>query len=276
MNEASVGWQCPECVTEGRRTVRQARTAFGGSMRGRTGLVTKVLVGVNVAVFLIGLLVSLTGGGGAIRNVLLGGMTEFHLYGAVFPGPYIQLNNGQFAAFGIADGEYYRLVTSMFLHYGIIHLAFNMYVLWIIGRYLERDLGPLRYLGLYLVSGLGGGVATYLFADPMSFAAGASGSIFGLFGALLLVNRRLSRDNSGLYVLLGINLFITFLPGSNISITGHIGGLVTGLLLGWALSHAPRENRNLIQAGAFVAVIALFAAAVIWRTGQLLSAVPFT
>jgi len=271
MNQASVGFQCPECVAEGRKSIRQPRTAFGGSLRGHAGMVTKTLIGINVAVFLIGLVVTAVTGGPVV-DAIMGSSTQLHIYGAVYPGPLIPMTDGSWAAFGIATGEYYRLFTAMFLHYGIIHLAFNMYVLWIFGRYLERDLGPARFLALYLVCGLGGSVATYLFAAPTGFSAGASGSIFGLFGAVLLINRKLSRDNSGIYVLLGLNLVITFMV-PNISITGHLGGLVTGLALGWALSAAPKESRNLVQISAFVAAIALFAAAVVWRTGVLLDAV---
>lgn len=271
MNQAAVGFQCPDCVAEGRKTVRQARTALGGTMRGHAGMVTKVLIGINLAVFLGGLVV--TGVlGGAVVDVVMGAPSELHLYGAVYPGPLAQTVSGGWLPFGIAVGEYHRLFTAMFLHYGIIHLAFNMYVLWIFGRYLERDLGPARFLTLYLICGLGGNVATYLFASPVGFSAGASGSIFGLFGAVLLINRKLSRDNSGIYVLLGLNLVITFMV-PNISITGHLGGLVTGLALGWALSAAPRESRNLIHISAFVATVALFAAAVVWRTGALLDMV---
>nr|WP_142040289.1 rhomboid family intramembrane serine protease [Stackebrandtia endophytica] len=271
MNQASVGFQCPECVAEGRKSIRQPRTAFGGSMRGHAGMVTKALIGVNVGVFLIGLVMTAFMGG-PIVDVIMGAPTELHIYGAVYPGPLVAMTDGSFMPFGIANGEYHRLFTAMFLHYGIIHLAFNMYVLWIFGRFLERDLGPARFLALYLVCGIGGNVATYLFAAEYGFSAGASGSIFGLFGAVLLINRKLSRDNSGIYVLLGLNLVITFMV-PNISITGHLGGLVTGLALGWALSAAPKESRNMVQISAFVATLALFAAAVVWRTGALIDAV---
>ena len=268
MIQAAVGFHCPDCVAEGKKSVRQARTALGGSMRGHAGMVTKALIGLNIAAFIAGLVV--TGAmGGAVVDVIMGTPSQLHIYGSLYPGPAAQTVSGGWIPFGVAAGEYYRLVTAMFLHYGIVHLAFNMYILWIFGRYLERDLGPSRFLALYLICGLGGNVATYLFAAPVSFSAGASGCIFGLFGAVVLINRKLSRDNSGLYVLLGLNLAITFLV-PNISITGHIGGLVTGLALGWALSAAPRESRNLIHVSAFVAAVALFAAAVVWRTGTLL------
>ena len=274
MNQAPVGWQCPECVAAGRKATRTARTAFGGGPGGADGVVTKSLIGINIAVFLVGLVWGFASGAGNISDILLGGTNQLHIHGAAVAGPLIPLTNGQYALLGIANGEYYRLFTAMFLHYGIIHLAFNMYVLWVVGRFLERDLGRGRFLALYLVCGMGGNVATYLFAAPTTFSAGASSCIFGLFGALLLVNRKQGRDNSGMYALLALNLVITFLPGTNISITGHIGGLVTGLILGYALSHAPRQNRTIIQVGSFVVVLLLLAGLVVWRTGELMSSVP--
>src|SRR5690606_12288461 len=120
-----------------------------------------------------------------IGNLLTGGETPLHLYGALIPAPVqVQTGGEVVVLYGVALGEYYRFLTSMFLHYGIIHLLFNMYVLWVVGQYLERELGAVRYLSLYLVSGLGGGVLTYLLSAPNTAAAGASGCIFGLFGAM--------------------------------------------------------------------------------------------
>lgn len=265
MNQASVGWQCPECVRQAQRSVRRPRTALGGAVGG-SGIVTKTLVGINVVVFLAGFAVAGTRG---LGNLLGGGNTLLHIYGALIPAPVkAQMGNEIIVVGGVVDGEYYRFLTSMFLHYGVIHLLFNMYVLWIIGQYLERELGAARYLSLYLVSGLGGGVLTYLVSAPNTAAAGASGCIFGLFGAMVLINRKLGRDMSGIYVVLGLNLVITFMV-PNISWTGHIGGLVTGLALGFVLAHAPRANRTLIQTGGFVAVLIVFAALIVYRTSVL-------
>lgn len=265
MNQASVGWQCPDCVREGQKTIRRPRTALGGAIGG-SGTVTKTLVGINVLVFLAGLLWV---GSAGLGSLLTGGNTPLHLYGALISVPVQVQQGGEiFIVGGVASGDYYRFLTSMFLHYGVIHLLFNMYVLWVIGQYLERELGAVRYLGLYLVSGLGGGVLTYLLAAPNSASAGASGCIFGLFGAMVVVNRKLGRDMSGIYVVLGLNLVITFMV-PNISWTGHVGGLVTGLALGFALAHAPRNNRTLIQAGGFAVVLLVFAALILYRTNVL-------
>lgn len=250
MHEAAVGFQCPECVVEGRRTQRRPLTAFGGSAAGQAGYVTKTLVGVNVLVALlaagIGGLAAVAGGG---WGGLLGGATELHLHGAML-GYGVYVPGGPLH--GVAAGEYYRLLTSMFLHYGLLHLAMNMWALWIIGRHLEAALGPARFLALYLLSGLGGSVAVYYFA-PTSLAAGASGAVFGLFAALFVVLRRLGRDTSAVIPVLVINLVLTFtVPG--ISIAGHLGGLVTGAATAVVLAYAPRRNRTLFQAGGTVLV----------------------
>ena len=156
------------------------------------------------------------------------------------------------------DGEYYRIVTSMFLHFGLIHLGLNMWVLWQLGRPLEAMFGRIRFLALYMLCGLGGGVAVYLFANPSSQTAGASGAIFGLFAALILVLRKMRRSIAGIVPVLVINLVITIsVPG--ISMAGHLGGLVTGALVGAGFAFAPRERRTLVQAGTAVAVLLLLA-----------------
>ncbi len=252
MNEASVGFQCPDCVRQGNQSVRPARTAFGGSQAGVKGYMTISLIAANVLVFLLSL--AYGGVGSAVgQSVIGGGVTELHLWGGVIPalrdfpgGPVVD---------GVAAGDYYRLITAMFIHFGITHLLLNMWALWILGRYLEQTVGPLRFLGLYLVAGLGGNVAVYVLGSPGGLSAGASTAIFGLFAAVFFVNRKLRLDNSGIVVLIVLNLGFTFLI-PNISILGHLGGLVTGAVVGFGLAYAPRERRSLVQAlvvgGAFV------------------------
>lgn len=272
--DAPVGFQCPDCVAEGRKSVRRARSAFGGRAStsfgggsvGASGTVTKAMIGINVAMFVLTLLI---GGMAAIG----GAMTELHLALAEYSRPA----NAQVELFGnlyllptVAAGGEYRLLSSTFMHYGIIHLLFNMVVLWILGRVLERDLGSMRFLAVYLLSGLAGSVATYLFANPETWSAGASGAIYGLFGALIMINRRLSRDNSGLYVLLGLNLALTFIVPS-ISITGHLGGLVGGVLTGAVLAFSPRSRRTLFHWGGFALILVLLVVLTMWRTGVLVA-----
>jgi len=235
MNVASVGHQCPECVAEGRRTQRTALTHFGGSAAGLNGYVTKALVGINVIVFLIGL---------AVAGNVMATQTDLHLWGGVI-GPDIDNGRGVVIAPGIDSGAYYRLITAMFLHYGWIHLLLNMYALYVLGRALEAALGPIRFGALYLLCGLGGNVACYIFA-PNALSAGASTAIYGLFAAYFVVLRRLGRDASSVIPVIVINLVLTFtIPG--ISIAGHLGGLVTGAIAGAGLAYAPRQNRTLVQ-----------------------------
>ena len=270
MNEASVGFQCPECVAEGRRTVRPALTAFGGSRLGAAGYVTKVLIGLNVLAALIGLAVA--GLPTLIGNGLFTGVTKWQLLTGVLGPSLTEDAQGQFylGAFadlgtvytGIDDGGFYRLLTAMFVHYGILHLLLNMYALWFLGRQLETVLGPARFLALYLIAGFGGNVAAYLVSDMTGSGgatAGASTAIFGLFAAFFVVLRRLGRDTSQVVSLLVVNLVITFLlPG--ISWSGHIGGMITGGLVAVALAYAPQPRRTLIQAAGSAAVVVVLAA----------------
>ena len=254
MHEASVGHQCPACIAEGRLTQRPVRTTFGGGITGTRGYVTITLIVLNCLVAVASALSSGSAGalaGGGIGG-LMGGNTPLSREGSLVP-------------LLVANGEYYRLITSMFLHYGLLHLLMNMWALWVLGRLLETALGPVRFLALYLLSGLGGSVAVYLIADPRGATAGASGAIFGLFAALFVVLRRLGRDTSSIVPVLVINLMMTFMvPG--ISIGGHIGGLVTGVIVSLGLAYAPQRLRTQVQAATGVTVLALLAIAMVART----------
>jgi membrane associated rhomboid family serine protease len=265
MNEASVGHQCPECVAEGRRTQRSARTAFGGTVAGQQGTVTKILLGINVAVLIFGVL--LAGSRAAVGGSgIFSGAGAVQAFGAVVartvyltPGGqvFLQPVSGAQAFPGIDDGGYYRLITAMFIHYGVLHLLMNMWALWILGRQLEGVLGRARFLALYLLAGLGGNVAAYLFS-PNALSAGASTALFGLFAAFAIVVRRLGGSLSSVIPILVINLIITFaVPG--ISIAGHLGGLVTGAMVGAGLAYAPRNARTQVQVACLAGVFVLLA-----------------
>lgn len=257
MHEAAVGFQCPECVGAGRRTVRQARTAFGGGLGGERGLVTITLIALNVIVFVLELATgsqALTGG-----SVLLGSkITTLQAELGVFPDA-IAVNH-----------EYWRLITAMFIHFGVLHIAMNMYVLWVLGRYLERALGPLRFVALYFICGIGGNVVVFLFSNPRGLSAGASTAVFGLFSAMFFINRKLGLSTSSVVVMIVINLVFTFTV-SNISIWGHIGGLATGVLAGLGLAYAPQRNRTVVQSivlgGILLVLILLTMARTVWLTG---------
>jgi membrane associated rhomboid family serine protease len=262
MTEAAVGFQCPECVDAGRRTQRQPRTAFGASRAGDKGYVTKSLIGLNVLGLLVG--VAIAGVPAALGSGLFTGVTKFQMMFASFA-PTYQIRAGDVPAgtqvgdvyTGIDDGAVYRLLTSMFVHYGILHLLLNMWALWMLGRALESALGPLRFTALYLLSGLGGAVATYLFS-PGSVSAGASGAIFGLFAALFVILKKLRRDTSSVVPVLVINLVFTFtIP--NISIAAHLGGLVVGAIVAAGLAYPPRQYRTPVQVATIVGVALILA-----------------
>ncbi|MGW4564076.1 rhomboid family intramembrane serine protease [Streptomyces sp. NPDC004561] len=257
MVSASVGFQCPDCVRGGSATgpaprATRPRTVAGGTMTADPRLVTKILIGVNLAVFLAQLA---AGDRFTDRFELIGQATTPLLHGVQ----------------GVAAGQYYRLITAMFLHApaNYTHILFNMLSLWWIGGPLEAALGRARYLTLYFVSGLAGGALTYLIAEPNVPSLGASGAIFGLFGATGVLMRRLNYDLRPLIALLVVNLIITFAPGFNIAWEAHIGGLVAGVVTGYAMVHAPRNKRTLVQYGTCAFVLAVVAVLVLVRTTQL-------
>jgi len=241
MRDAAVGFQCPECVAEGNRGLRQARSTFGGNVV-RTPYVTYAILVINVLVF------------GA--QYLTGDQVTGEL--AMWPAGVAALD------------QYYRMITAAFVHGGVFHILFNSWALYVVGPYLERAFGHVRYVALYLISALGGSVLG-LWLDPITQpSVGASGAIFGLFGAIFVVGRRLSLDVRGIAVLIVINLVITFLvPG--ISWTGHIGGLVVGSGLAAALAYAPKANRALWQTLAIAGALALLVVLVLVRVPAILS-----
>jgi len=226
--------------------VRRPAGRFGGSIASQAR-VTQVLIGVNIALYLI---------------MLVDSSLQYDWW---------MVGNK------VAAGQWYRLITSAFLpgagSLGLLDIAFNMWALFVVGPALERQLGWLRYLAVYLASAIGGGVSYYFLASPNQPALGASGAIFGLFGAWFVVARRLGVDARGVVFLIVINLGIGFVGHSYIAWQAHVGGLVTGALLTAAYVYAPRQQRGVTQLAATVAVLALLALGVIIRDHQLVGAV---
>ncbi|MGE2729488.1 rhomboid family intramembrane serine protease [Mycolicibacterium vaccae] len=246
MRSAAVGHQCPDCVGAAARTAPVVRTPLGGRRRDSTvPLVTYALIAINVVMFI------LQSASSALERDLV------------------------LWAPAVADGDLYRLLTSAFLHYGLVHLLFNMFALYIVGPPLEMALGRMRFVSLYLLSALGGSVLVYLLSSLNSATAGASGAIFGLFGATFVVGRKLNADVRGVIAIIVLNLVITFViplvSSQNISWQGHLGGLVTGAAVAAAYAYAPARQRNAVQAGATVAVVVLFVVLIWWRTAELRS-----
>jgi membrane associated rhomboid family serine protease len=167
---------------------------------------------------------------------------------------------------GIAlEGEWPRLLTSAFLHGSFLHIAFNMYVLFALGPTLERILGHGRFVVLYLVSALGGSVASYVFSDLRTVSVGASGAIFGLMGALVVAGKRLRYDVRQVLVLLAVNVVIGFIaPG--VDWRAHLGGLVTGAAVAAVFVLAPRANRLLWQILGILGIVGVLVVLVMYRT----------
>lgn len=256
MHSASVGFQCPQCIAEGRRTVRAPRTTGGGLVPSRAGYVSWTLIGLNVLAF-VAMYVTPTD---------VDGWSEVENYGVLLPDGAFFSDVGQVG--GVADGEYWRLLTAAFLHAGILHILFNMYALSLFGPMLEQFLGYVRFIALYFTTAIASSVTVYWLSPVHQPTLGASGAIFGLFGASFAVFMKRGLDVSSLLMLLGINLLITFTV-PNISWQGHLGGLVSGLVLGGVLAYAPRQQRTLIQAGTFAAVWVAMIVLIIARTNAL-------
>jgi membrane associated rhomboid family serine protease len=214
MTHAAVGIRCPECA--GRRTVMQR----AGFTMPRTPVLTYALIAANIALFL---LTNRIGSGGGGLNF---GSADLNSLGdrLVLYGP------------SVANGQDYRLLSAAFIHYGLLHIAFNMYALYILGTAFERYAGPVRFAAVYFTAALSGSFGA-LILTPHSATAGASGAIFGLMGALFVLERQrgMALLQSPIAGWILINLIFTFgIPG--ISVGGHIGGLVGGGLAGFALS----------------------------------------
>lgn len=258
MISASVGFQCPECVRAGsgtghRPAANAPRTVAGGVVAADPHLVTKILIGINAAVFLVGLLAPAL----VVRLELLGRYVDY------LGGP-VQ---------GVSTGEYYRLLTSVFLHAEWWHIAGNMLGLWVIGGPLEAALGRARYLAVYLLSGLGGSALVYLLTEPNTPTLGASGAVFGLLGATVVLARRLRYEMRPVIVMVVLMLVLTFVPFGgtlNVSWQAHVGGLVTGALVAVGLlTPTAARNRALVQWGTCAVVFLLAGALIVLRTAEL-------
>jgi membrane associated rhomboid family serine protease len=229
MRPASVGFHCPDDVAIGKRTTRPVRTSVGARLRESPPYVTGSLVAANLIVYLITGLQSHSGLLGDQSNV---GQDSLFFRWQLWP-----------VAVG-RDAEYWRLITSAFLHINPLHIAANMIALVVIGPSLEALLGRSRYLAVYLLSALGGSAAVYAFGAEAVPVVGASGAIFGLFGASLVMVRRLGLDPQWLIGVIVLNFVFTFsVPG--ISRLGHLGGFVTGAVCAVAIAGLPHLRQRL-------------------------------
>ena len=252
---ASVGFQCPDDVKAGRATVRRGRTVVGATAGDNQPIISYGLIGLNVLVYLV---TAFSAGGSLVDNQRSQLFQDWVLWPRLV---------GQ-------NHEYLRLVSAAFLHYGPLHILLNMFALYLLGPALELVLGRGRFLALYLLSALGGSVAILLFDSIDVGSAGASGAIFGLFAAALVLSRSVGFDTRSLLITVGINFIFTFsVPG--ISKLGHLGGFAVGgltalALMGWTLKHRPLNQRLFqIQAASLAAITIVLVVLSIWRTDQI-------
>ena len=240
MINAPVGFQCPECVSAARAAMPKNR--FGGSFN-TVPTVTRWILISCVSIFML--------------SLLLGGTRSFAISFGMIPS-------------AIAQGEWWRLITSTLLHGSILHLLFNMYALYWLGPQLERALGHSRFAALYVLSALGGSVASYWFSDLLTVSVGASGAIFGLITATIVIGREMRTDVSQLIVLLGINVIIGFAqPG--IDWRAHFGGAVTGAAVAFLFTKGTRLNRDKIHRAGLAGIFVLLVLATVARNSQVLA-----
>jgi membrane associated rhomboid family serine protease len=253
MTQASVGYHCPHCVGEASRGGRRERIVIGGGLT-----VARVLLFANVAMFVVALVAR-----GRVST--FGGTSSRSLF-----------DLGAMQPLAIAvDGQYWRFLTSMFLHTGLLHLAFNMYALYLFGDLVEDIYGRVSFVAIYFLSGFLGSVASYAFGSPYVIAVGASGAIFGLIGAWAAYNYKRrgtalgSANLRGAALIVAINLVLGFtIPG--IDNLAHIGGLAAGAAAGFgAEGFSYRPVGRFVRSGVFAGLAIIGIALTVWRTSEL-------
>ena len=265
MVEAPVGYQCPDCVAEAQREFRKGPGRRIAVANAKTFSLTSLLllaIGVMYAIEVIPVGVgALFQGPLPIRLVDLGGSIGY------LSAPGFEI--------GVAAGQYWRLFTSMFLHANLIHVGLNAYALYLFGHTVERELGRLRFGLIYVTSGLFASAVSYALSDPRGVAIGASGAIFGVFGAFFAYNFRRRQQALAaariqqMIFLLAINLVLG-LSVSGIDWRAHVGGFVGGLAAGYAAEGSGHpDRRRAIMIGGFAAIVAVTVAIVVLRTRDL-------
>ncbi|MDQ6938467.1 MAG: rhomboid family intramembrane serine protease [Actinomycetota bacterium] len=255
MRPASVGFHCPDDVVLANKTVRLPRTVAGAPLRPQAqAYATWTLVATNVVVYLL----CVAGAHSSINNPSPSGLFQNWILE-----PYLVAHGSD-----SRGNELYRLVTAAFLHINLTHLLLNMLALAVVGPFLERTLGWWRFLVVYALAALGGSLGEYVFGDHFVAVAGASGAVYGLFAAALLLGRRLNLDVRTLAITVAFNFVLTFtIPG--ISILGHLGGFVVGGLAASCLIGWPQRSQRLdarVQVGALSALTAVLVLVVVIRT----------
>ncbi|MFA9276659.1 MAG: rhomboid family intramembrane serine protease [Rhodoluna sp.] len=238
---APVGVICPECLGQAQaRAPRVGREVLGGRSN-QTPVVTYTLIAITALFYVLQWIPGLDA-------------TNYLAYSPLY-------SYGEYGAIG-APYEPWRMITSVFTHSTgfVFHILLNMYTLWIFGQMLERMLGKARFITLYLASGLAGSLGVMFWAPHDTFVVGASGAIFGLMGAYLVIQRKLGGETTQLLVLVGINLVIGFLPGMSVSWQAHLGGLLGGALLGFIFVQTRKYTQKKLQLGLVSLTVLAFVA----------------
>jgi len=271
MRQASVGFQCPDCVSQGAKQTRSGRSPYGGARVANPALTSMVLVGINAAVWVA---VVATGW----RKSPLVDWLSLHALGLCntadgtgwFPGVTDKAACEAIPANfypGVADGAWWQLITSTFLQVDVWHIGFNMVALWILGPQLELAIGRARFLALYLISGLAGSACVYWLAGEQTSTLGASGSVYGLMAALLIVAFKVGGQVQTILIWIGINVAFTLVGG--FSWQGHLGGFAGGAAIMAVLVYAPRARRTPVQVTGIVLITLVVLAAIVARTAVL-------
>jgi len=235
MQPASVGFQCPRCVDQGRASVRTPRTSFGAAVGPNQGAATKALMVALAAVYVLDLVT-----GGLLGNVAV-------------------MSNR-----AVAAGQLWRLVTAGFTSGGLIGLGMNLLVLWLAGRAIESELGGWRFVALYVVAGLGGSTLFFVLGPPFGSALAASAAVVGLLAANAIGKLKSQEDirpDVGLLVLLV--LYAVLVGFASFGWLTLVGGILVGALAGWVLAYAPRRQRGAIQLVGLLAICAVCLLAVL-------------
>ena len=270
MNDAAVGFQCPDCVRQANKGSRQNRAMYGGERSADPRLTSYVLIGINAVVWLA---ITATGGGSSRLADLLALRPD----GACSPGDGYLYEMGRRvceatgATFlpGVSDGAWWQLVTSVFTHVEIWHVAMNMFALYLFGPALERIVGRARFLAVYLVGGLASSVLVLYLSAQYGSTVGASGALFGLLGALLVTANKARLNSQWLVQNLVLGVVITVVGYRMISWQGHLGGFLGGAAAAAIIAYAPRANRSLVQWGALAVVTAVLLVLAVVRVGAL-------
>ena len=257
MIPAPVGHQCPECVEQARRDFRSGP---GRALRGGVSATKALLVAIAIP-FVI--------------EVILGGPQ------ALFnPSAEILFDMGAMQPIAVADGQFWRLFTAMFLHAGLLHVALNAYFFWLFGRMVESTYGRTWMVLIYVVAGFLASVASYAFGPVTSLAVGASGAISGVFGAFIAYNYRrrqhaMNAANLRLALTVIVLNAVIAIGYSSIDWRAHVGGLVAGFALGYlADSSGPARQRAVVRFAGVATLVAIGIALVLWRTAEIRSAFP--